>query len=102
MEQLKQAILDTITKVYKKCYIGRLDIVKFKHGGYDVSIYLDCDERPLHIAAQLEFEDFLQYFEQELRRARLTDSHYYTGYKTFNHQRQYPICHHDSIKVIEK
>jgi hypothetical protein len=51
MEQLKQAILESIGEIYKKCYIGPLKITKFKSGGYDVAIGLDCEEKPIHIAA---------------------------------------------------
>lgn len=99
MEQLRQAILVLIGEVYNKCYIGNLKITKLDPIGYDVSLGLDCDERPLHIAASLEWEDFLIYFKEELRKARLTSSNYYTGYQSFNNERQYPIDH--SCNVIQ-
>jgi hypothetical protein len=54
MEPLKQAILEAITEVYKKCYLGNLKITKLKPCGYDVALGLDCDEKPFHIAASLE------------------------------------------------
>lgn len=93
MEPLKQAILEAITEVYKKCYLGNLKITKLKPCGYDVALGLDCDEKPFHIAASLEEQDFIKYFKQELRRSRLSDSHFYTGYKTMYNYRQYPINH---------
>lgn len=102
MEQLKQAILESIGEIYKKCYIGPLKITKFKSGGYDVAIGLDCEEKPIHIAAQLEWNDFLKYFKQEIRKARLSDSHFYTGYKRYGNYIQLPVDHRDSIKVVEQ
>lgn len=102
MEQLKQAILESIGEIYKKCYIGPLKIAKLKAGGYDVAIGLDCEEKPIHIAAQLGWDDFLKYFKQEIRKARLSDSHFYTGYKRYGNYRQLPIDHSCCVKVVEK
>lgn len=81
IETLKQAILDIIGELYKKCYIGPLKIVPLRTIGWDVQLGLDNDERPIHIAAELEGDDFLKYFRQEMRLRHLNDIHFYTGYK---------------------
>lgn len=78
---LDQAIRELIFKVYGECYIGKLKIKQLDHGGYDLILGLDVDEKPLHIAADYEWNDFLKYIEQELRSRHLHTTKYYTGYK---------------------
>lgn len=81
MDQLRQAILDIIFNQYKKCYIGPLKIVPLKTEGWDVQLGLDCDERPIHIAIELDDDKFLKYFREEMRWRHLGDINFYTGYK---------------------
>ncbi len=80
-EELRQAILTIIGDLYKKCYIGPLKIVPLSTIGWDVQLGLDCDERPIHIAIELEDEQFLKYFREEMRWRRLANVNFYTGYK---------------------
>ena len=103
MDKLKQAILDTNFEKYDKCYIGPLEIKEIKPFGYDVALGFDRFEAPLHIAAQLEWNDFLTYFKKELSTRHLSDIHFYTGYKTDTYDqphRAIPInhaCHNHHI-----
>lgn len=76
-----RVIRELIYKVYGELYIGKLKVKKLDTGGYDLILGLDVDEKPLHIAADLEWEEFLKYLEQELRSRHLHTTKYYTGYK---------------------
>lgn len=76
-----QVIRDLIYKVYGKCYIGKLKIKHLQPVGYELLLMLDCDEKPLHIAAQLQWNEFLEFIEKELRIRHLHTTSYYTGYK---------------------
>ena len=49
--------------------------------GYEVILGLDTIEKPLHIAAELPWEEFLKFMEEELRKRHLHTTEYYTGYK---------------------
>ena len=96
-KDLRQAILDIILEHYHKCYYGPLKIKKLPEGGWDVALGLDCYEKPIHIAAQLDDEQFLIYFCNEIRRSRLAESNFYTGYRTDYASKDpfygYPIDH---------
>lgn len=82
IDQLKQAILDIIFDYYKKCYIGYLYISPLPEKGWDVGLGMFNDERPIHIAAQLDFDNYLKFFTQEIRNRHLSDTNFYTGYKS--------------------
>lgn len=94
-DKFAQAILETIFKVYGKCYVGHLRIHRLPDGCVDVSMGLDNPDKPLHISAQLDDQSFLAYFEQELRKRRLTSTKFFTGYKTDMYERHFaqPINH---------
>lgn len=77
----EQVIRDIIGEVYHCCYVGKLKIKKLKPVGYELIIALDMEEKPIHIAAQLHWEDFLKFIRQELRDRHLHSASYYTGYK---------------------
>lgn len=79
---MKDKILDLIYKIYNRCYIGKLEVTPLNPIGYDISMELHSDERPLHIAAELSDDEFLKFFEKELRSRHLATDHFYTGYMT--------------------
>lgn len=79
---MKDKILDLICAIYHCCYTGKLEVTPLDPIGYDVSMELYSDERHLHIAAELPDDEFLQFFEKELRLRHLATDHFYTGYMT--------------------
>lgn len=80
--ELDQAIREIIFKVYDKCYIGKLKVKPLCGTvGYDLLLALDCEEKPIHIAAELEWNAFCKFIEEELRKRHLHTTSYYTGYK---------------------
>ena len=83
-EQFGQAILECITKVTGKCYIRNVYIKKLKPFGFDVALGYDEPNTHLHIMGQFNEEDFLKYFEKELKTRHL---HYD---KYFKVTREYP------------
>ena len=91
MDILEQAILDIICKRYRSKYVGPLKITELPGGGWDVAICLMNEEKPLHIAAQLEWDDFLKYFDEEIRKRHLHHTHYYTGYQSYMGEYPGPI-----------
>lgn len=94
-DRFAQAIRETIFKAYGKCYVGHLRIHRLADGCIDVVLGLDGPDKPLHISAQLDEERFLEYFENELRKRRLTSTKFFTGYKTDMYERHFakPIDH---------
>lgn len=82
MENLEHQIRDIICKCYNRRYTGRLEI-KFLNPGFDVALFLNTDYQPIHIAAQLPLEEYLQFFEKEIRLRHLSHNKYYTGYQTY-------------------
>ena len=78
-------ILDIICKCYDKRYVGKLKIAEL-HPGYDVALFLGTDYQPIHIAAALSWDDYLNYFESEVRKRHLSHDKYYTGYQTNVHK----------------
>lgn len=89
-DKFAQAILETIFKVYGKCYVGLLNIHRLPGGAIDLVLGLNDPDHPLHICAQLDDDKFLEYLEKELHGRRLTDTKFYTGYKTDMFERHIP------------
>ncbi len=98
MDSLKQVILDIIKECYGKCYIGPLRIKRL-NGGWDVSLGFQNEEKPIHIAAQLEWNDFLKYFKEEIRHRHLGHDHFYTGYIKYPEGEPIPIDRTEHAKV---
>lgn len=99
MVDLKQAILDIIKECYGKCYIGPLRIREMPGGGWDVQLGFQNDERPIHIAAQLDIDSFLKYFREEIRHRHLAHDHFYTGYTKYPEGEPRPINKTEHAKV---
>lgn len=75
-EEFGQAILESITKVTGKCYVRELYIKKIKPYGFDVALGMYEPETHFHIIGQFNEEDFLKYFEKELKSKRLHHNQY--------------------------
>jgi len=70
-EQFGQQILECISKVTGKCYIRDIYIKKLKPYGFDVALGYHEPNTHLHIMGQYNEEDFLKYFEKELKSRNL-------------------------------
>lgn len=72
-EQFGQAILESFTEVYGKCYIGTLFINKLPTEGYDIGIAFNHREVALHIAAEIaDQKKFLKFFKKELKARQMS------------------------------
>ena len=81
-EELEQAILDTIQKVYRKKYVGKIKCLPtVGNYGWTIVLGLGCNEKPITISAELPDDKFLQFFEQELRDRDWNTVHWFTGYQ---------------------
>lgn len=78
---LEQAILAIIKKVYCKEYTGRLKVTEIP-GGYRLDLGMNNDERPISIAA--ESSDFLNFVEKELRDRSLDMTEYFTAIQLYD------------------
>lgn len=90
---MKNEILKLICEVYGVKYIGKLHVNELHPIGYEVTMELQSDEKPLYISAELEKDEFLKFFKEELRNRHLHSDEFYTGFKIdpmpVNH------CYHD-------
>lgn len=78
---MEDAIRQIIYELYDCVYTGKLRVKPLDPVGYEMTMELQSDERPLHLAAQLEKEDFLNFIREELRKSHFNSDHFYTGYK---------------------
>ena len=80
-EELEQAILDLIQRVYCKKYVGHIKCVPIcNNKGWTVILGLHNDYKPITISAELPDKKFLKFFEQELRDRDWNTVHWFTGY----------------------
>ena len=76
MNDLEEKILQIICEVYKKQYIGKLEVKKIRNG-YSLYLYLDKEFAPLQMAADAETaEDFLEFVRKELVSRQLIKAKY--------------------------
>lgn len=81
LTELKQVILGYIRELYKREYVGGLDIEYLDPTGYKVSFYLDKGENPLAIITDLSEEEFLPFIKEELRSRKLHRMKYFSATK---------------------
>lgn len=67
IQDIEQATLEFIRDIYKKEYIGRLEVEKINPIGYIVSLYPQGYYVPTVIYAELEDDKFLKYLRDEIR-----------------------------------
>ena len=88
-EQLEQAVLMIIKDVYDSIYYKKLkvkELINYKGElyGYQLSIDINKQERPLVICIEGDSCYFLEQVRKELIERRLADINYYGGYKIRN------------------
>lgn len=81
--KLKNEILALIQKIYCAKYIGTLEVYRSIPSGIIVRFGLNCNEKPIYIAAELPDDKFLIYMEKEIRSRRFDFVKYFLGYKEY-------------------
>ena len=74
--ELEQVIREYIRTIYKKEYIGKIDIQKIDPQGYSIKLGMLTPERPMTICAELEDKAFLKFLKEELKARRFNLVHY--------------------------
>ena len=81
--KLRNEILALIQKIYCAKYIGTLEVYRIIPLGVIVRFGLNCNEKPIYIAAELPDDKFLKYMEKEIRLRRFDFVKYFLGYKEY-------------------
>lgn len=95
MNSMEEAILKIIECKYKCKYTGGIKVTKLGLGGtgYKAVIDLDNPDKPqLHLAADLNAEDFLKFVEQELVQRQLHRVKYFRGVKIYPEDEERRTC----------
>ncbi len=79
--ELEQVIRDYILDIYKKEYIGKMEIQKLDPVGYHISLGMQV--RPLIMHAELDDQKFLKFLKRELIDKRFNLVHYETLQLTY-------------------
>lgn len=79
--ELKQVILEYIRDLYKKEYIGQIEIEDLDPVGYKVSFNFDRSEMPLVLIADLPDEKFLPFIKEEIRSRKFHRTKYCNAVK---------------------
>ena len=74
--ELEQVIQDYFLDIYKKKYVGRLNIQKLNPVGYCIKFGMDRPFNPLVIYAELEDKEFLKFLRDELKTKRFNLIYY--------------------------
>lgn len=70
-------------QLYKAEYIGGIKIEDLDPVGYKVCFYLDNEQYPLAIIADLPDEEFLPFIKEELRSRKLVKTKYFKTTKIY-------------------
>lgn len=92
IEELKDSILQLIEQIYQKKYIGKLWITRLDPIGLQVKLGMNNVDKPIVISAQLEDQDFLNFFKEELRSRGLNTIKYFLGVKSYPDQNNNNFC----------
>ena len=65
--KLKIDIKELIERLYNCCFAGTIKVETLKPLGYIVKFGLPDFEKPVSLAAELPYDKFLKYIEEELR-----------------------------------
>ena len=78
MDEFENKVLDIISKLYEREYIGKLHISRIKPFGFKLTLGMNNVDKPIVIAAQLNEEDFLKYVYNELRERNFVAAVHYS------------------------
>lgn len=81
--EIEQAILNYFTEVYDVKYVGTIKIKKMKPKGISVRLGIPNDYKPMFISADLEDQQFLNFFKKELRNRHMELVDFFKGIKTY-------------------
>lgn len=76
IQDLEQVIQEYFLSIYKKRYIGKLNIQKLDPVGYCIQLGMDHPDKPITIYAELEDSKFLKFLKQELKNKRFNLVYY--------------------------
>lgn len=79
---MKEKILCLFEELYKKKYLGKLEVKEIP-GGYTLVLHLNQDEKPIRISAQGDEDTFLKIIREELRTRHFDLAEYYYGYQYY-------------------
>jgi hypothetical protein len=82
MKELENEIICLIEKIYHKKYVGKIKVSELENG-FQLTLGLNQEEKPLVIAADMSKEDFLSFIEKELHERHLHTTKYYKGVKSY-------------------
>lgn len=83
IDEITNTILDNIEKIYDRKYIGKIDVKRINPIGISVTLSLNNVDKPLVIAAELNDNDFIKFFNQELHDRGLNTVKYFMGVKSY-------------------
>lgn len=66
IQALEQVIREYIMDIYKKTYIGKLNIQKLDPKGYCIKLGMNTPDQPITIYAELEDNEFLKFLRKEI------------------------------------
>lgn len=75
-------------QIYKADFVGKIEIEDLEPQGYKVCLYLDNDQYPLTILADLPDDEFLPFIKEEIRSRKLNKTKYFKLTKI------YPECNY--------
>lgn len=89
IQELEQVIQEYFLSIYKKKYLGKLEIKKLSPVGYCIKFGMDRPTQPSIIYAELDDCNFLKYLKQQIKDMRL-NLIYYGELSLINpHQNEY-------------
>ena len=85
IKEIEQEIVNFIECWYECEFKGQVKLEMPDKNTYYIRLILNQKERPLQITYEGTYENFCKFIKDEIRRRRLTDVQYFTGYR--NEQR---------------
>lgn len=85
IKEIEQEIVNFIECWYQCEFKGQVKLEMPDKNTYYIRLILNQKERPLQITYEGTYENFCKFIQDEIRRRRLTNVQYFTGYR--NEQR---------------
>lgn len=79
-QEIEQAILEAVTDIYHKKYVGKIEVVQ-ENGGYTLRMGFNKPWCPISISAELNAEQFIDFIKKELKSRHFELVKYFSGYK---------------------